>query len=818
MTGFCLLFPASSTAQIVPDETLPTNSTVTTEGNTAEINGGTTAGSNLFHSFSEFSLPSGEAAFNNAANIENIFSRITGSNASNINGLIRANGVANLFLLNPNGIIFGPNASLNLGGSFVGTTADRIEFIDGTEFSASDPQTLPVLTVSVPIGLGFTSNPGAINVRGRGGNLVISPLSSSPTTKGSSTGGLSVLPGKTLALVGGDLVLEGGVLSVEDGRIELGSVTEGTVSLNSLAEGWNLGYESVAKFQNIELSQKALVDASGKGTGSVQIQGANVSLLDGSIIFQQSREDLSSGSIKVNASESLKLKGVAPDEQTFSNIRTEALGDGNGANVEISTKKLIIEDRASIISRNFSDATGGNLTINAAESIQLTGYTPSNTPGSSLIISTNLGNSQAGDINIYTKNLKLQDGGSISSVSRGVGNSGDVTINVSDTIELINSANFINSGLDELTSGISSLAFNQGNAGNLRVDTSKLVIGEKAGISTSTFSLGNAGTIDIKTSEFVEISGGLISSSSVSADPVTQDIFNLPDNPTGTSGEVEIDTKRLSITDGGLISVRSEAIDGNLVSAGSVKIFADFIDLNARGQIRATTLQGKGGNIVLNTVQLKLDNNSSITATADGNGEGGNIAIDTDTLTAVNNSNIAANALAGEGGNISIKTQGVFQSSDSDITASSELGIDGEVNINTTIDFSSFEPISPEFILAAEALQGSCFAHRNSRQGSFVYGGAGGLPVSPSSAIDEESSLSSQLPEVQSNSQTSRFSDLGAEDNSAAGETVIYPAQTAQKWQVGEPIIEPTNLIKTADGRLLWVRKQVDNASSLICQ
>ncbi|NJL50974.1 MAG: hypothetical protein HC930_00090 [Hydrococcus sp. SU_1_0] len=110
------------------------------------------------------------------------------------------------------------------------------------------------------------------------------------------------------------------------------------------------------------------------------------------------------------------------------------------------------------------------------------------------------------------------------------------------------------------------------------------------------------------------------------------------------------------------------------------------------------------------------------------------------------------------------------------------------------------------------------FARRNSQQGSFVYGGAGGLPVSPSSAIDEESSLSSQLPEVKPNSQTSRSSDLGGEDNSAAAETVVQSTPTAQKWQVGEPIIEPTNLIKTADGRLLWVRKQVNNASSLICQ
>ena len=157
-------------AQVRPDNTLGTESSqVTSTGSGAfQINGGATRGTNLFHSFSQFSVPNNVvAAFNNALSIQNIISRVTGGSVSNIEGLIRANGAANLFLINPNGIIFGPNARLNIGGSFVGSTANNLKFADGTNFSATAHSTTPLLTISVPIGLQFGANPGRIMVQGR---------------------------------------------------------------------------------------------------------------------------------------------------------------------------------------------------------------------------------------------------------------------------------------------------------------------------------------------------------------------------------------------------------------------------------------------------------------------------------------------------------------------------------------------------------------------------------------------------------------------------------------------------------------------------
>ncbi|MGF1482122.1 MAG: filamentous hemagglutinin N-terminal domain-containing protein [Cyanophyceae cyanobacterium] len=291
---------AVANAQVVPDGT--TSTTVNTNGSNYTINRGNRAGSNLFHSFQDFSVPDGgSAVFNNADVIRNIFSRVTGGNISEINGLLGARGSANLFLINPAGIIFGEGASLNLGGSFLGSTANSILFPDGIEFSATDTQTKPLLTISAPIGLDFINNPGNI----------INRSIFDKNTNFIDLVGLRVAAEETLALIGGNVSIEGGFLSSR-GRIELGSVgANSTASITEIEQGFDLSYKDVANFRDINLNFAAYVYSFGENSGSIQAIGRNISLIEGSRIGNEFGGQ--AANLEVIASESFELDGTSAD-------------------------------------------------------------------------------------------------------------------------------------------------------------------------------------------------------------------------------------------------------------------------------------------------------------------------------------------------------------------------------------------------------------------------------------------------------------------------------------------------------------------------
>lgn len=197
--GIMLIGSSYANAQVTTDGTL--NTTVTQSGNDFSIINGSTAGNNLFHSFQQFSVPTGgSATFDliNTPNISSIFSRVTGGIVSNIDGMIRTinnHNPVSLFLLNPSGIMFGQNASLNISGSFVGTTADSIKFADGFKFNATEATPLPLLTMSVPVGLQMGANAGKIISQGTPAlNFLFRPS--------------QIFKAQTVALVSGQIALK----------------------------------------------------------------------------------------------------------------------------------------------------------------------------------------------------------------------------------------------------------------------------------------------------------------------------------------------------------------------------------------------------------------------------------------------------------------------------------------------------------------------------------------------------------------------------------------------------------------------------------
>ncbi|MCL1467309.1 filamentous hemagglutinin N-terminal domain-containing protein [Argonema galeatum] len=750
------------TAQLTPDSTLGgETSTLTPEGGRDLIEGGAIRGSNLFHSFLEFNINDGQQVyFANPNGIANILTRVTGKNASRILGTLGINGAANLFLVNPNGIIFGENARLDISGSFFASTANSVIF-DNYSFSATNPKTPPLLTIKVPLGLQYGSNPGAIQVTGTGHNLTVKIPIFSPYQRDNNDSGLRVQPGNTLALVGGDVTISGGTLTAESGRIELGSVKDGFVGINPTAFGWNLDYSDVQNFGDIRLNSRALADVSGAGSGSIQVQARNLEMRDGSVLLIQNRSPLLSGNINVNASESVQLIGTTPDGAIRTGLHTQAVG-GMGGDIALSTKRLDILGAAQIEAVTYSPATAGNITVNAAESTRVAGSSPVNPILLSAIVGTTYASGNGGNITLSTGQLTVEDGGTVTSVTFGSGNAGSVNV-LANSIEVIGREQ-----KSSLPSNINVSSFGEGRAGNLTIDTGSLIIQDGATIAAATASNGDAGSVTVNGSQFVEVSGNssnISSSSSITSESIRK-FFGLPDVPSGDAGNITINTPVFRVLNNGAINLRSDGIG----KAGRLEVNADTIIVNNRGSIAATTVSNSGANIQLNTRRLQIDD-GIINASTSGDGMGGNIIINAaesvevigvgvdylqqnlivpafnGTVKLANYDVGIVNATAGGGaaGNIVIETPN-FIARNGGLVATSTLGLGqgGNITINTidTLEIDNSLLGTGTFTDARSGDLNLTARHLIAKGGalalttSFSSGKAGNLTVNVSEAID----------------------------------------------------------------------------------
>jgi len=531
---------AGSMAQSIrTDGTLSTNVTGTSDGLNFTIDDGDRIGNNLFHSFENFSVPTtGSAVFTNPANITNIISRVTGNSLSNIDGLIRANGGANLFLINPAGISFGENAQLDIGGSFIGSTAESVRFSDNIEFSAGASE--PLLSINRPTGvrLGPTSREIQINDNG------YQVLSALPIRLDSSAS-LQVKPGSTLALVGNGIVSEGGAIATPGGRVELGSVQSGLVTLinqDSAPSQWTLDYNEVQAFGDIELLSQSLINTSdllfgsssplpigaGAHGGSIQLQGRQISVRDGSIGLIQNFGNNDFGSVRVSASDIVRLEGAEASQRIFSGFTTTSFGAGLGGNIHINAQQIYATGGSTVITETFGQAASGNLVIDASDNIFFD-LTDTATLESGKIISVSYGTGNAGDIEVRTGQLAVENTGGISSRNIGPGNGGAVNVYATE-ITLIDAAGIASASLGSGSGGnvlvdadtiniigvnlrtffpstIAVSTVQSGNAGNLRIETQQLHLQAGGRIDASTFATGNAGTVTINATEFLDVQG-----------------------------------------------------------------------------------------------------------------------------------------------------------------------------------------------------------------------------------------------------------------------------------------------------------------------
>ncbi|MGK7919634.1 MAG: filamentous hemagglutinin N-terminal domain-containing protein [Trichodesmium sp.] len=698
-SGILLILPSllgqnSANSQIIPDQTLGSESSVirNVEQLKKQIEGGAIRGSNLFHSFQEFNVREGQSVyFSNPAGIANILTRITGNNPSNILGKLGVDGIANLFLVNPNGILFGQNASLDIRGSFIATTANEIRLGENGSFSATNPQNSNLLSVE-PSALFFNqiaSHPGNI-------------INQSTAEKV----GLQVPVGETLGLIGNNLIVDGGKLTSEQGRIELGSVgNKSLIAINNTSNNYSLDYSTVENFENIQIQNDAVVDVSGEGSGEIQIQGKQIVITEKSTVLANTLGTEAGGKISLSASESIEVN----DSLVDADIGQGATGDG--ASITINSPGLILTSGGQISTATFGTGASGELTVNANEIVvigassdgqNLSGLFTDVLPGAT---------GRGGDVTINTQSLKLFTGGQLGANVLGEGQGGNLTVNAKE----IEASGTIPVNLTDPQQQLQVQALNgqlpaailaivitqaEGNSGKLTINSDRILLENGAQIGIGTFGSGNSGELAVNAKE-IRVVG-------TSEDGLLPTSFNssVLFGATGEGGNINIETESLTLENGGQVragtsgvgnsgdvTVKAKEINlrgssGNLPFPSSIQASVEDLSNLVPGALGS----GDGGQVLIETERLSLENGATVSASTFGEGQGGSIKINaTDVeisnsfISADSNNNSLTSITIGNGGNLTVNTQRLnLHDGGRLLAATSTEGQGGNITINAT--------------------------------------------------------------------------------------------------------------------------------------
>jgi filamentous hemagglutinin family protein len=600
--GGALASPAF--AQITVDGTLSAGRSLDGPNFAITADLGRQAGANLFHSFGQFNLHFNpltlvreSATFSGPSSIVNIISRVTGGQASAIDGTIRSTiPGANLYLINPSGLMFGPHATLDVSGSFHASTADHIRFTDGAIFGATNPSG-STLTVAAPEAFGFTaSNPAALTVD-------------------HST--LSVPPGSGLSLAGGNLQISGGTIAAPAGRIHIvGVAGPGEVGLDPADES-----RITAPLGPVAIVGGSLVDVSNRSVGSLVPGGAFIRggalVIDGSTVTAANFGADTGGLLFLRGNDSLALSNGG-------SITTATFGSGRAGNLFVSGNAITID----------GGSTSGFASISADAAARSTGG--------------------AGTIAVNAQALTLRRGGSISAVSSGPGTAGTVGI-TADSL-LIDGSSTVGGGDTSITAN--ALGPSTGGAGTVTVTVAGTMSVVNGGsISSDTLGSGRAGNV-IASANAITIDGGssvgfaFISADAVGAQSssagsvtinagtlslgkgasISTNLFGAATS--SNAGSVVIKAETLTVGRGGSISANSSGATTSS-NAGSVVIEAETLTVGRGGFIEADSSgPGRPGNILI----------SGTAITIGGSGSGGPAVISAD-----------ANADSAAAGSVTVK-------------------------------------------------------------------------------------------------------------------------------------------------------------------